>query len=173
MQGMPHWRKRVMTRRRRPLEKMLAAMKDHEEEDSDCFVALLRKLITLKKNVYITHAYVVSCITQPAILPSFPSRNNLQKSFPTYGKTPLKIQAIIWRNEWMIWILWWYPLKIIFGTQRLYVDYWLPYLLPVDLFQSNSKNTIYIHLPVPGFSNRGPALNSLQAKPRLVKSSSG
>lgn len=90
MQGMPHGRKTVMARRRRQLEKMLAAMEDHEEEDSACFVALLRKIDRTKRHAYITHAYVLSYITPPAILPSFPSRNNLQESFPTYGKTPFR-----------------------------------------------------------------------------------
>lgn len=69
---------------------MLAAMEDHEEEDSACFVALLSKIDHTKKHAYITHAFVLSYITPPAILPSFPSRNNLQESFPTYGKTPFR-----------------------------------------------------------------------------------
>lgn len=63
---------------------MLAAMEDHEE-DSACFVALLSKI-----DAYITHAYVLSYITPPAILPSFPSRNDLQESFHTYGRTPFR-----------------------------------------------------------------------------------
>lgn len=73
---------------------MLAAMEDHE--DSACFVSLLRKLIT-PKNTYMLRmpAYVLSYITPPAILPSFPSRNDLQESLPTHGKTPFKIPAII------------------------------------------------------------------------------